>query len=169
MSDTERQVLEAADALIDAFARHDRDAYFAAFAPNASFVFHHVDTPLQSRAAYEALWREWERDQGFAVLGCESRERTVQSVGDAVIFTHSVRTRVRTHQGTDELDERETIVFARAGHRWLAVHEHLSPMPARSADAVTQSHDTGGHDVAAQESAHVPGTHDADATSGARA
>jgi hypothetical protein len=86
-----------------------------------------------------------------------------------VIFTHSVRTRVRTHQGTDELVERETIVFARAGHRWLAVHEHLSPMPARSADAATQSHDTQGHHVVAQESARVSDAEHADATSGARA
>jgi len=130
MSETERQVLAAADALIDAFARHDRDAYFAAFAPQASFVFHHVAAPLPTRAAYEALWREWERDLGFAVLGCESRDRAVQAIGDVAIFTHSVTTRVRTHAGTDTLDERETIVFARAGHRWLAVHEHLSPMPS---------------------------------------
>ncbi|XQM27237.1 hypothetical protein ACNSZF_13125 [Burkholderia gladioli] len=42
MNPTEQQVLAAADVLIDAFARHDREAYFAAFAPEASFVFHHV-------------------------------------------------------------------------------------------------------------------------------
>lgn len=129
MNDTEHHVLAAADALIDAFARHDREAYFAAFAPSASFVFHHVDTPLPSRDAYETLWRQWEREQGFTVLGCESRDRHVQVLGDTAIFTHSVRTRLRTVAGSDTLDERETIVFARAGHRWLAVHEHLSPMP----------------------------------------
>lgn len=129
MNDTEHSVLAAADALIDAFAHHDREAYFAAFAPNASFVFHHVDAPLPSRDAYEALWREWEREQGFTVLGCESRDRHVQVLGDTAIFMHSVRTQIRTVAGADTLDERETIVFARAGHRWLAVHEHLSPMP----------------------------------------
>ncbi len=133
MNPTEQQVLAAADALIDAFGRHDREAYFAAFAPEASFVFHHVDTPLHSRAAYAARWQEWERDDGFAVLGCESRERTVQLAGaGAAIFTHAVRTTLRTHAGQDVLDERETIVFARSGDGecWLAVHEHLSPAPA---------------------------------------
>lgn len=139
MNNTEREVLAAADALIEAFARHDRDAYFAAFAPNASFVFHHVDTPLRTRAEYEALWREWERDQGFAVLGCESRDRDVQLFGDTAIFTHSVRTQLRTVAGTDTLNERETIVFARAGHRWLAVHEHLSPTPAQIPKLASES------------------------------
>ncbi|NHH81287.1 hypothetical protein DRA46_03396 [Burkholderia gladioli] len=131
MNPTEQQVLAAADVLIDAFARHDREAYFAAFAPEASFVFHHVDTPLRSREAYERRWREWERDDGFTVLGCESRERAVQLVGEGTaIFTHAVRTRLRTRAGEDQLDERETIVFARAGRHWLAIHEHLSPAPA---------------------------------------
>ncbi|MBN3728143.1 YybH family protein [Burkholderia sp. Ac-20379] len=136
MNPTEQQVMAAADALIDAFGRHDREAYFAAFAPEASFVFHHVDAPLRSREAYAARWREWERDDGFAVLGCESRERAVQLAGDGVaIFTHAVRTTLRTRAGQDVLDERETIVFARAGQRWLAVHEHLSPAPRPGAAA----------------------------------
>ncbi|MEK6425896.1 MAG: nuclear transport factor 2 family protein [Burkholderia gladioli] len=136
MNPTEQQVMAAADALIDAFGRHDREAYFAAFAPEASFVFHHVAAPLPTREAYAMRWREWERDDGFAVLGCESRERRVQLAGDGVaIFTHAVRTTLRTHAGQDVLDERETIVFARAGHRWLAVHEHLSPAPQPGASA----------------------------------
>ncbi|WP_246794057.1 YybH family protein [Burkholderia perseverans] len=130
MNPTEQQVMAAADALIDAFGRHDRTAYFAAFAPEATFVFHHVDVPLASRDAYERRWREWERDDGFAVHACESRERAVQLVGDdAAIFTHAVRTTLRTQAGEACLDERETIVFARRGERWLAIHEHLSPLP----------------------------------------
>jgi ketosteroid isomerase-like protein len=145
MNDTERQVLAAADALIEAFARHDRDAYFASFASNASFVFHHVDTPLRTRADYEALWRDWEREQGFAVLGCESRDRDVQVLGDTAVFTHSVRTQLRTVAGADTLNERETIVFARAGHRWLAVHEHLSPMPVAIPTATQDPHTASGH------------------------
>ncbi|ACR31859.1 nuclear transport factor 2 family protein [Burkholderia glumae] len=136
MSSTEQQVLAAADALIDAFGRHDSTAYFAAFAPEATFVFHHVDTLLESRNAYRRRWREWERDEGFAVLACESRERAVQQVGgDAAIFTHAVRTTLRTRAGEVRLDERETIVFARRGERWLAIHEHLSPLPAAAGGA----------------------------------
>lgn len=155
MNDIEHQVLAAADALIDAFARHDREAYFAAFAPSASFVFHHVDTPLASRDAYERLWREWEREQGFAVLGCESRDRAVQCIGDTAIFTHSVRTRIRTVAGADTLDERETIVFARTGHRWLAVHEHLSPMPVRIPESVSTAASVERDDPVADLSANV--------------
>lgn len=145
-SDTEHLVLAAADALIDAFGRHDRDAYFAAFAPEASFVFHHVTEPLPSRAAYEALWRQWELEQRFAVLSCESSDRVVQAIGDVAIFTHTVKTCVSTRAGIDTLMERETIVFARAGNRWLAVHEHLSPMPVSSpvSAAEVQAHANAG-------------------------
>lgn len=53
--------------------------------------------------------------------------RRVQDLGDAAVFTHDVRTRVRMPAGEETLHERETIVFAREEDgRWLAVHEHLS-------------------------------------------
>lgn len=139
-NETERQVLAAADALIDAFGRHDRDAYFAAFAPHASFVFHHVADPLPTRDVYEALWRKWEHEDRFAVMQCESRDRHVMPLGDSAIFTHTVRTKISTRAGLDTLDERETIVFARAGQRWLAVHEHLSPLPRNDADTAKTTH-----------------------------
>jgi hypothetical protein len=67
MSTIERQVMLAADVLIDAFGRHDRADYFAAFAPPASFVFHHVARELLSRDAYQRLWRTWEQEDGFAL------------------------------------------------------------------------------------------------------
>jgi SnoaL-like domain len=133
MSTIEQQVMLAADALIDAFGRHDRDAYFTAFAPQASFVFHHVAQALPSRDAYERLWRTWEQEEGFCVLACESQDRNVQCLNDdTAIFTHSVRTTVATRDGNEVLDERESIVFARTGRRWLAVHEHLSPMTLKA-------------------------------------
>lgn len=126
-------VLEAAAALVDAFGRHDTDAYFASFAPDATFTFHTTAEPLRSRAAYEALWAKWEREDGFHVVSCESSDPFVQVVGenhDIGIFTHRVSTAVRTNAGTETVAERETIVFARgADGRWLAVHEHLSAQP----------------------------------------
>ncbi|AJK48972.1 YybH family protein [Burkholderia plantarii] len=131
MNPTGQQVMAADDALIDAFGRHDRTACFAAFAPEATFVLRHVAVPPGSRGAYERRWREWERDDGFAVHACESRERAVQLAGgDTAIFTHAVRTTVRMQAGEVCLDERETIMCARRGERWLAIHEHLSPLPA---------------------------------------
>ena len=118
----------AIDALVGAFAAHDTEAYFAAFADDATFVFHNHPDRLASRAQYREVWRSWERD-GFRVLGCRSLEPLHTRVGDdVVVFTHRVRTRLA---GTaDEQRERETIVLHRgAADRWLAVHEHLSVDP----------------------------------------
>jgi len=125
----EADVLETAASLVGAFGAHDVAAYFEAFRPDATFVFHTHPEPLRSRAAYERLWDTWERD-GFRVLGCESSDQHVQVVGDVAVFTHRVRTRVRFGVEEDDLDERETIVFVREEDRWRAVHEHLSAFPA---------------------------------------
>jgi ketosteroid isomerase-like protein len=122
------EVLATAASLVHAFGHHDVDTYFAAFRPDATFVFHSHPQPLRSRAAYEELWREWERD-GFRVLACTSSDQQVQVVEDVAVFTHRVATRVRFGADEESLDERETIVFVREGSRWLAVHEHLSPVP----------------------------------------
>jgi uncharacterized protein (TIGR02246 family) len=127
----EDDVRDAARHLVEAFGAHDTAAYFASFAPDATFVFHSHGVPLRDRDAYRQLWTGWEQD-GFRVLGCTSSEQHVQVLdGDTAVFTHRVRTTVRDAQGREELDERETIVFhRRADGRWLAVHEHLSPTPA---------------------------------------
>ena len=121
----EAQVLEAAADLVSAFASNDTARYFDCFSEDASFVFHTLAEPLSSRAAYEALWQQWQAD-GFAVLGCESSNALVNVQGDVAIFVHDVATHVRV--GTEELrlKERETIVFRFEGTRWLAWHEHLS-------------------------------------------
>lgn len=132
-SSNERSLLFAAQRLIESFARHDVKAYFDAFAPEASFIFHTTSTVLHSRAAYELLWQEWERDLGFHVLRCDSSDQTVHLLGEVGIFHHRVHTHLQTHDGQVELDERETIIFARhADGQWLAVHEHLSPIPVIS-------------------------------------
>jgi ketosteroid isomerase-like protein len=127
MKDTEATLLAAADALVSAFSRHDRDAYFAAFSPNATFVFYNLDRTLDNRAAYEAEWSLWEERDGFRVLGCRSKDRKIQLVGDVAIFTHAVETDLSVGGEPVTNNERETIVFSRdAAGRWLAVHEHLS-------------------------------------------
>ncbi len=127
MTDMESTILSAADALVDAFARHDRDAYFAAFSPEATFLFYNLDRRLEGRAAYEAEWSLWEERDGFRVLGCRSTDRKIQLVGEVAIFTHAVETEVSIAGETVTNNERETIVFSRdPDGRWLAVHEHLS-------------------------------------------
>ena len=128
------EVLAAAASLVAAFARHDTEAYFDAFAPDATFVFYTTAQRLDSRAAYRQLWADWEAD-GFGVLSCSSADQLVQllgdgGAGDAAVFSHTVTTRVRFGAEEQTLRERETIVFRRvAGGRWLAMHEHLSPQP----------------------------------------
>lgn len=126
----EADVLEAAAALVAAFGRHDREAYFGAFAPEATFLFYTTPRLLDSRAAYEAEWADWEAG-GFRVLGCRSLDGRVSVVADDVaVFTHRVRTRTRDADGEHDLAERETIVFQRGDDgRWLGIHEHLSPEP----------------------------------------
>jgi ketosteroid isomerase-like protein len=120
---------DAAESLIGAFAGHDRARYFAAFAPEATFIFHNVPRVLDSRADYEQLWAAWE-GEGFHVRSCVSTDARIELLGDAVaVFTHNVTTEL---DGVDQAQrERETIVLQRQSDgRWLGVHEHLSPLPA---------------------------------------
>lgn len=128
-SPAEQEIRAAAAAIVTAFGRSDRAAYFALFAPDATFIFHTSPRRLNSRAEYEAEWNRWEREDHFKVLSCTSSDQRVQLLGDTAIFTHSVRTDLSTKQGRSTLLERETIVFNRRGGRWLGVHEHLSPEP----------------------------------------
>lgn len=130
MSD-ESSVLAAADACIAAFGRHDRDAYFARFAPHATFIFHTTPGVLASRADWEREWDRLVAEDGFRVLSCQSLDRRVQLLGDeAAVFSHRVLTRSTSREGEIDTDERETIVFQRRPDgSWLAVHEHLSPTP----------------------------------------
>ena len=124
---TEKNVLAAAAALIAAFAANDVPAYFAAFTPEASFIFHHVAYVMRGRAAYEAEYAAWLQG-GFEVLECTSSRQTVQLYGDMAVFTHQLFTRTRSNAGETALHERETIIFRHIDGRWLGVHEHLSPL-----------------------------------------
>lgn len=132
MTDTDLDgVAAAADSLLAAFGSHDRDAYFAAFSPEATFLFYPSPALLETRAAYEQEWAMWEAD-GFHVEACSAIDRRIDFLTpDVAVLTHRVRTRLA---GVDaEQRERETIVFHRdTSGRWLAVHEHLSPEPAES-------------------------------------
>lgn len=130
MNDVEREVLEAAASLVDSFAAHDRERYFAAFAPDATFVFYTMRETLPSREAWEAEWRRMERDDGFRVVRCISTEQQVTVAGDAAVFVHRVGTRAELSGAVVDSDERETIVFRRHDGRWLAIHEHLSAVPS---------------------------------------
>ncbi|MEU6199774.1 nuclear transport factor 2 family protein [Streptomyces sp. NPDC047061] len=128
MRDDREQVLQAADALVAAFATGQLDAYFESFTPDATFVFHTTERRVESVAEYRRLWAGWVAETGFKVLDCRSSDRKVQLWDGTAVFTHTVETQISTLGGTETLHERETIVFRRgADRRWLAVHEHLSP------------------------------------------
>jgi ketosteroid isomerase-like protein len=122
------EVLRAAQQLVDAFGSHDRPAYFASFADEATFVFHNFPDTIESRADYEAIWATWEQE-GFHVEGCLSLDQRVRLVTpDVAIFTHRVRTSLAGE--TSPQRERESIVFRREPTgRWLGIHEHLSVDP----------------------------------------
>lgn len=121
-------VLAAADRLVEAFGRHDRDSYFSAFAPDATFIFHNLDRRLATRAEYEAEWALWETRDGFRVSACRSSDRDIQIAGPIAIFTHSVETDLSFNGEPSTSIERETIVFEKQPTgEWLAIHEHLSP------------------------------------------
>jgi hypothetical protein len=129
-AELEAEVLAAAAALVGAFGEGRVEDYFACFAPEATFVFHAEPERLASLAAYHSLWERSEREDGFRVMDCISSNGWVSALGeDGAVFAHDVDTRVATRAGLQELAERETIVFARRGRRWVAVHEHLSVRP----------------------------------------
>jgi uncharacterized protein (TIGR02246 family) len=127
---TSDEVMTATDELIAAFAATDTAAYFACFAPDATFVFHPEQARLDDRFAYEKRWASW-LDDGWHVVSCTSSDRLVQVFGDAAVLSHTVDTVVSVDGERTTLRERESIVFVRVDDgRILAVHEHLSPVPA---------------------------------------
>tara|TARA_B100001059_G_scaffold162735_1_gene162258 strand:+ start:1427 stop:1828 length:402 start_codon:yes stop_codon:yes gene_type:complete len=124
---TNDDVMAAIENLVDAFSRHDKEAYFSAFADDATFLFHNQDRLLTSKAEYELEWSRWETEDQFRVLDCESTKQNLQIIGDTAIFIHWVITTIQTGSGNETSHERETIVMnLNQDGRWLAVHEHLS-------------------------------------------
>ncbi|WP_309123673.1 YybH family protein [Arthrobacter sp.] len=130
---SEREVAEAASRIVEAFAATDTERYFSGFATDASFIFHSEQSRLESRAAYEAMWSEWVAS-GWTVIACDSSNQQVTVFAGGAVFSHDVATTVRTSDGEESYRERETIVFrCEPDGALLAVHEHLSPSPARTA------------------------------------
>ncbi len=125
----EEEVRRAGEVLVTAFGSGDLDTYFGCFADDATFLFHTTDRLLTSTEEYRREWARWADEDGFRVLGCSTGDTVVQVLGDTAVLTHRVRTTVSTHAGTEELRERETIVFALRDGRWVGVHEHLSVDP----------------------------------------
>ena len=126
----ESDVVQVAAELVSAFGRHDQEAYFSFFAPEATFVFYTHDKVLGSTAEWQALWTEWEETAGFRVLDCTSAGGRVDVISDDVaVFTHTVTTTLLMDGEEETVQERETIVFRKFPTGWLAIHEHLSPLP----------------------------------------
>ncbi|WP_197380377.1 YybH family protein [Mycolicibacterium mengxianglii] len=126
---TSEQVMTATDALVAAFGATDTAAYFACFSPDATFVFHPEPARLENRAAYEALWASWV-DSGWRVISCTSSDRLIQLLGDTAVLTHTVDTVTSAAGHETATRERESIVYKLDDNRVIAVHEHLSPVPA---------------------------------------
>lgn len=130
---TDEQVLAAADAIVDAFRATDTEAYFAGFAPDASFIFHPEPARLNSRAEYEAQWADWLAGD-WRVTACTSSDRLVQAFPGGAVFSHTVATSVETAGAPDAYVERESIIFrAEEDGSLIAIHEHLSTVPDATA------------------------------------
>jgi ketosteroid isomerase-like protein len=122
------EVRRAAAEIVDAYAATETDAYFACFAPDATFCFHTEPARLDDRAAYERLWHDWV-SHGWRVRSCVSTAQLVQTFPGGAVFTHDVATTVDTGDGQESYRERESIVFRADADQLIAIHEHLSPVP----------------------------------------
>lgn len=121
-------VKKAAADLVGHFGASRVSEYFQCFSESADFIFYSHTERLQSRKAYEDLWKTWEAEMNFKILSCTSSDQNIRMVSDVVaIFTHNVSTDVSTNDGVDTVSERETIVFESIDGSWIAIHEHLSP------------------------------------------
>lgn len=125
---SERDVLSAASAIVDAFAVTDTQRYFSHFSADASFVFHPETQRLNSRAEYEREWASWLAD-GWSVAACTSSDRLVQTFPGGAVFSHTVDTTVNTGSGQESYRERESIIFRHLRGELVAIHEHLSTVP----------------------------------------
>lgn len=128
MSEIE-DVKRAAAELVAHFGASHVFEYFQCFRESADFIFYTHTERLPTRKAYQDLWRSWEEGIDFKVLSCISTEQSVYLVrNDVAIFSHNVCTSISTVDGQSTVLERETIVFELVSGRWLAIHEHLSPI-----------------------------------------
>ena len=118
----EQGVLQTAAHLVSRFAAHDFDGYFSCFDEKAVFIFHTSPNVLISKSEYKKEW-------GFKVKACSSTNQRVQLFDSIAIFSHDVATTLNTNDGEKSFKERETIAFHEVSGKWIAVHEHLSPMP----------------------------------------
>ncbi len=118
------QVRDAYGRLMDAFREGNTDAYFGCFHEEASFIFP-GEALLEPRSAYRAVWSGWQQE-GVRFTDVVADDIRVRVFGETAVVTHHLRTTVAVgeHETVDR--ERESIVFAHVGDRWLAVHEHLS-------------------------------------------
>jgi uncharacterized protein (TIGR02246 family) len=124
-----REVREAYERLMDAFASGAADEYFACFHDDASFLFP-GEPLLEPRSAYRSAWSRWAAE-GVRFTDVVTDDVRIRVFGDTAVVTHRIATTVDTG-GTVAVDrERESIIFARTAGRWLAVHEHLSPADPR--------------------------------------
>jgi ketosteroid isomerase-like protein len=115
--------------LLTAFGTHDKDAYFSCFHPEATFMFYTVPDMIPNRYEYQKIWREWEENLEFKVMGCVSKNQNWQYFQNTAIFTHQVETQLKTIDGQQTINEKESIVFQLQDNgEWLCIHEHLSPL-----------------------------------------
>ncbi|WP_413317141.1 nuclear transport factor 2 family protein [Agrococcus sp. 1P02AA] len=123
----------AAQVIVRAFRDNDEEAYFAGFVADCSFAFHADPEPLLGADAWRSAWRDLQAS-GWRVTECRTLWDHVRAVGDGGVYLHELETTAGTFDALEAYRERDSIVFARRDGRLLAVHEHLSPIPAHHDD-----------------------------------
>ena len=83
--------VEAASDIVRGLRRNRRQRYFAAFAPDATFVFHTEPARLDDRATYEPSGPSWV-DGGWRVTSCTSSDQLAEPFPGGAVFSHSVDT-----------------------------------------------------------------------------
>ncbi|NEM89794.1 nuclear transport factor 2 family protein [Galbitalea soli] len=122
------QVLTAAEAIVARLGAGDIEAYFECFASDATFAHYAHSDQVLSRSQFLLRWRESMEAEGVRMLSARSSDRRAHIHGDFSVFSHLLRREIARGEQRETLTERESIVFARRGGRWMAVHSHVSPV-----------------------------------------
>jgi len=130
LDDAERldaEVLATVEGLEARLDAGDLDAYFAGFAPDATFVFHDEERRLESPGEYRALLEERIAGSGLRFLDRRRSEVRVQRWEDGAVVSFLDEATYEWEGDRETTRGRASWVLRREGGRWVVVHVHISP------------------------------------------
>ncbi|HWO69487.1 MAG TPA: nuclear transport factor 2 family protein [Actinomycetota bacterium] len=133
LDDAERldaEVLATVEGLEARLDAGDLDAYFAGFAPDATFLFYNEERRLESTAEYRALLEERIAGSGLRFLDRLRSEVRVQRWEDVAVVTFLDEATYEWEGDRETTRGRASWVLRRDGERWVVIHVHISPAAA---------------------------------------